>query len=107
MTLPAARSWSTSRNSTSLSEEEREEVGSSSAMTLASNTTALTISTIWRWPSDSDDTLARVSMAMPAAARVSRTRRCRARKSITPARDGKRPRVRFSPTVRSGTSCSS
>ncbi len=53
-----ARSRSISANRISLSRDDSEEVGSSSAMTRASSMTALAISTICRSPMDSEATLA-------------------------------------------------
>ena len=59
MTLPSPRRRSIRANRISLSREDSDEVGSSSAMTRASSMIALAISTIWRSPMDSVLTLRR------------------------------------------------
>ena len=54
-----------SENRISLSFDDSEEVGSSSAITRASSMTALAISTICRSPIESDDTFAVALMSIP------------------------------------------
>ncbi|MNE92098.1 hypothetical protein D3C80_1897890 [compost metagenome] len=105
--MPCDFNFSISENRISLSRDDSDDVGSSSAMTRASAMIALAISTICRAPMDRDATLSDGSMSMPISASFCLTTLIISRRLITPALPGKRPSQRFSATVNSGTSCNS